>query len=396
MTVNEDFYIEVDCIQRNHLSERICGDVFLTKRMKEENRLVVVLSDGMGHGLKANILATLTATMALNFTSEHKEVGKIAEIIMNTLPVCDVRKMSYATFTIIDVENDGRTRILEYDNPRAVILRGNMPYYPKWQSITLESEKNRGKELHTASYYSKKEDRILFFSDGVAQSGLGSRKYPFGWGGEAVEGFVEGLVSREPYISASDLCMRIINRAHRNDGYKAKDDTSCSCLYFREPRKLLICTGPPFDKENDKELAQIVNNFNGKKIIMGATTGDIIGRELNLEIEDTFEFVDDELPPISHMEGVDLVTEGILTLNKVEKHLKKYGHNSELGKGPADQIVKLIKECDEIHFVVGTCINIAHQDPSLPVELEIRRTVVKRMVALLESKFLKEVSIIYI
>ena len=394
--MNEDFYTEVDCIQRNHQGERICGDVFLTRRHNEENRVIVVLSDGMGHGVKANVLATLTATMALNFTKEHKEVKRIAEIIMNTLPVCDVRKMSYSTFTIIDIELNGKTTILEYDNPGVVIMRGENPYYPKWTKITLESEKNAGKELRTVSFKSKKEDRIVFFTDGVAQSGMGTREFPFGWGKESVEEFIEGILKREPLISATDLSMRIINRSHRNDNYKAKDDTSCGCLYFREPRKLLICTGPPYEKEKDSELADIVSSFKGKIVVMGATTGDILSRELNRPIEDSFEFTDDEFPPVSSMEGVDLVTEGILTLNKVEKILDMYHQGYMLGDGPADQVVKLIKDCDEINFVIGTCINIAHQDPSLPVELEIRRTVVKRLAGILENKFMKEVTLKYI
>ena len=394
--VNEEFYTEIDCIQRNHQGERICGDVFLTRKLNEENRVIIVLSDGMGHGVKANILATLTATMALNFTVEHKEVERIADIIMNTLPVCDVRKMSYSTFTIIDIENDGFTTILEYDNPGVVIMKGNKPFYPKWKKVILESEKNPGKELRTTSFTLQKRDRIVFFSDGVAQSGMGSRDFPFGWGKDSVEDFIEGIVNREPTISATELSMRIINRSHRNDGYKAKDDTSCGCVFFREPRKLLICTGPPYDKDKDKELADLVKDFKGKKIIMGATTSDILARELNKEIEDSFDFIDDELPPISFMEGFDLVTEGILTLNKVERLLKQYQPGSDLGKGPADQVVKLIKDCDEIHFVIGTCINIAHQDPNLPVELEIRRTVVKRLTQLLHDKFLKEVTLRFI
>jgi hypothetical protein len=143
-------------------------------------------------------------------------------------------------------------------------------------------------------------------------------------------------------------------------------------------------------------LATSVKEFTGKKIIMGATTGDIISRELNLKIEDVFRFEDPELPPLNYMEGIDLFTEGILTLNKVEKLLKAYNINSKLNRGPADEVVKLILESDEINFIIGTRINIAHQDPHLPVELEIRRTVVNRIARLLEEKLLKKVKVSYI
>jgi len=184
--------------------------------------------------------------------------------------------------------------------------------------------------------------------------------------------------------------------AHRNDGYISKDDTSCASIYFRQPRKLMIVTGPPYEEENDKTLGKLVKSFEGKKVVCGATTADIIARELGVEIEDNLVFEDPELPPVSHMDGIDLVTEGILTITKVTRILKDYSTSSTLGKGPADRIVKLVQQSDEIHFVIGTRVNIAHQDPNLPVDLEIRRTVVKRIARLLEEKFLKEVTIKYI
>jgi hypothetical protein len=184
--------------------------------------------------------------------------------------------------------------------------------------------------------------------------------------------------------------------AFRNDGFQSKDDSTCGIIYFREPRELLICTGPPYNKENDVNLAAEVRDFKGKKIVMGATTGDIVSRELGLKIEDVFKFEDPELPPINVMESIDLFTEGILTLNKVEKILKAYNPNTKLGRGPADEIVKLILESDAIKIIIGTRINIAHQDPHLPVELEIRRTVVNRIAQLLEEKLLKKVIVSYI
>jgi hypothetical protein len=394
--MSEDFHIEVEVNQKSHEAERICGDVFLSEKYKEESRLILVLSDGVGHGVKANVLATLTATMALNFTKEHKEVQTIAEIIMNTLPLDNKRKISYATFTIVDIDFNGKITILEYDNPTTLILRGNKIYKPKWERITLESEKNKGKELKTCSFEFKKEDRLVIASDGVIQSGLGTEKYPFGWGHENFQEFVKRLIYNNPGMSANKLSTKVVNMAYQNDNYYAKDDTSCCAVYFREPRKLLVCTGPPFEKDKDKELAGKVKNFEGKKIISGATTGDIIARELNLSIEDSFEFEDPDLPPVSYMHGVDLVTEGILTLSKVADILKKYNGNYILKKGPADQIVRLLKDSDKIHFIIGTRINEAHQDPNLPVELEIRRTVVKRIANTLEKKFLKEITLEYI
>jgi hypothetical protein len=394
--LKQDFYIEVNSQQRNHDEERICGDVFLYKYIKEEERVIAVLSDGMGHGVKANILATLTATMALNFTREHKEIDRIAEIIMNTLPVCSERKISYSTFTIVDIESSGRANILEYDNPSAIILRGSKELDVTWKKVTLEKGRHAGKVLRTCSFMPEKEDRIIFCSDGVSQSGMGSESFPFGWERENVSNYASTLVNGEPSVSAVMLAGKIVTIAHKNDAYKAKDDISCAVIYFRDPRKLLICTGPPYEKEKDKELAIKVSAYQGKVILCGGTTADIVARELNKTIVDELIFEDPELPPESFLEGIDLVTEGILTLQKVSEILKTYNNSVKLGKGPADKIVKLLMESDQIHFIIGTRINIAHQDPTLPVELEIRRTVIKRIARLLEEKWLKNITFEYI
>ena len=394
--MQKNFYIEVNSRQRNTDEERICGDVFLNKYIKEEDRIIAVLSDGMGHGVKANILATLTATMALSFTREHKEVDRIAEIIMNTLPVCSERKIAYSTFTIVDIESSGKTNILEYDNPPTIILRGSRIFDPSWNRIVLEKGKHTGKILKSCSFIPEKEDRIIMYSDGVSQSGMGSDAFPFGWERDNIANYASNLVNSDASISAAVLAGKIVSMAHKNDEYKAKDDISCAVIYFREPRKLLLCTGPPYEKEKDKVLATKVSTYPGKVILCGGTTADIIARELNRTIVDELIFEDPELPPESFLEGIDLVTEGILTLQKVNEILKTFNNSVRLGKGPADKIVKLLMESDEIHFIIGTRINIAHQDPNLPVELEIRRTVVRRIARLLEEKWLKKITFEYI
>ncbi len=394
--MDNSFYIEVGIFQKSHTGERICGDVFLSRKVKEENRTIVVLSDGMGHGVKANLLATLTATMAVNFTAEHKDVHKIAEIIMNTLPVCSERKISYATFTIIDIEDNGQTTLINYDNPECIIMRGGEEFKPEWHTITLETIDKKGNELQACTFKAIKEDRIVMLTDGITQSGLGNGKYLLGFGLENTRDLVFTQVKSHPYISATKLASIIVNRAHSNDEFQSKDDISSAVVYFREPRKMLLCSGPPFDKERDDYLADKVKDFRGKRILSGGTTADIVSAKLDIPIEDTLEFDDPDLPPISHMKGIDLVTEGILTLSKVSGILEKYNDRTELGKGPADQIVKNFLDSDEIYICIGTAVNIAHQDPNLPVELEIRRSVARKIAGLLEDKFLKEVTLEFI
>jgi hypothetical protein len=394
--MDNSFYIEVGVYQKSHTGERICGDVFLSRKVKEENRTIVVLSDGMGHGVKANLLATLTATMTMNFTVEHKDVHKIAEIIMNTLPVCSERKVSYSTFTIIDIEDNGQTTIINYDNPECIIIRGNSIFSPHWHTITLDSEINKDKEIKACTFKAWKEDRMVMLTDGVTQSGLGKGKYLLGFGIDNTRELVLSKIKENEDLSAAKLATFIVNKAHANDEYQSKDDISSVVIYLREPRKLLLCSGPPFDQKNDGYLVKKVQEFRGKKIISGGTTVDIVAKGLNLPVEDTLEFNDPDLPPVSKIDGIDLATEGILTLSKVNGILERFNERTELGKGPADEIIKMFLESDEIQLCIGTAINIAHQDPNLPVELEIRRSVAKKLAKLLEEKFLKEVTLEFI
>jgi hypothetical protein len=389
--ITTGFYIEVACQQRNHHGERICGDVFLSKRIPEEKRVIAILSDGMGHGVKANILATLTSTMAMRFTIEHEDPNTIAEIIMNTLPVCSERNLSYSTFTIVNIEFDGTTQILEYGNPECLIFRGNKVYEPGWQCIILTSSKNAGKEIRMCTFKSQREDRIIFYSDGVFQSGTGTVKYPTGWGMANIINHIAKTLNADSAISAKKLAGKVVKQAFQNDNYEARDDISCTTVYLRLPRRLLVCSGPPFEEFSDADMASLVKDFEGKKVICGATTSDIVAHQLGIKIIEGQEFEDPDLPPVSFMAGIDLVTEGILTLSKVSNILKEYSPIMPAGKGPAYQIINMLLDSDEIHFLVGTRINPAHHDPKIPRELEIRRTVINRIARILEEKFMKEV-----
>jgi hypothetical protein len=303
--------------------------------------------------------------------------------------------VSYSTFTIIDIEDDGTTTIVEYDNPLCLVMRAQEEFDPGWEDLVLDSKNNKGKKIRICKFKAQLEDRIFFWSDGIVQSGMGSRAFPFGWGRDEVGEYVKKIVNYRPFASSGKLAQKVINMAQLHDGDKPKDDTSCGVIYYREPRKLLLITGPPFDEHNDFDFSLKVKRFKGRKIIAGGTTAEVVARELALKFDAGFESEDPELPPVSFMEGISLVTEGILTLGKVARILENYNSNSRLGNGPADQIIKMLFESDRIHIINGTRINVAHQDPNLPVELEIRRTVVKRVVRLLEEKFLKDVTIEY-
>ena len=394
---SRDFFVEVFCKQRNYNGEHICGDVFRVKRIKTENRMIIVLSDGMGHGVKANIMATLTSSFALNFTEEHKDFEKIADIIMNTLPVNAETSTSYSTFTIVDIDFAGSVKVMEYDNPHALILRGFEELDIPWSKLVMDTERNKGKVLKMTTFIPRNGDRIIFGSDGIVQSGLGILNNNVGWPVEKVKEYVLQLMMNNPYISASELAQKVVNQAHSNDGYVSKDDMSCVSIYFRNPRECMICTGPPYDKSRDVEYVQTLKNFKGKKIICGGTTAEIIAKYLNLNVETDRNAVGDpDLPPLQIMPGVGIVTEGILTLTKVYNLLGQDSDNSPAADaGPAGRIVSIIRESDMVHFLVGTSLNSAHQDPELPVELEIRRTIVKRIAKLLDEVLMKDVKITY-
>lgn len=390
--MERDYHIEVYCYQQSYDGERICGDVFLSKRIAEEQRLIAILSDGMGHGVKANILATLTASLLMGLTSEHRKIERVIEIITKTLPVCSTRKTSYSTFSVADLSYNGAVRLLEYDNPPCMLISNGVVFEPHKNKIVVQGMQNRRMELKASEFNLQKEDRLLICSDGIVQSGTGGR-FSEGWGWSNLKTFVEEVVQKEPKISAASLASKVVNRAVANDIYSAKDDCSCAVVYFRQPRRLMICTGPPFEESADSSFAKQLQAFDGQKVICGATTADIVAREWQQSITDSTEFHDHELPPISQMPGVDLITEGMLTLNKTTRLLQKHDSSTEFGKGPADRLASLLLLSDQIYFLVGTRINEAHQDPTLPIELDIRRNVVKRLARLLEEKYLKEVTV---
>ena len=386
-----DYHVEIDVQQKKPKGQVACGDVFHSIIIKEEGRKVIVMSDGIGHGIKANVLATLTASMALNYSSFHTKPEIAARIIMRALPKSSDGEENYATFTLIEIDAEGRVRIINYDNPRTIILRGNNILDPAEYQVEIQGIENAGKILRIREFFARKEDRMVFLSDGVTQSGLGSTRFPMGWGRDKVEEFTIAQVSRMPDISATRLARKIINQASLNDGFDLKDDTTCGVIYFRKPRDFLLITGPPFYKIKDYDVGEQIRNFNGKKVICGGTTAEIIARELDLKLETEHEFAGSGLPPTARLEGFELVTEGILTMGKVEEILENYTSETRMGDTPADEIVNLLLEHDIIHIIVGTRINWAHQDPDQPVELEIRKVVLKRIIKLLEEKFFKEV-----
>lgn len=392
---SEEVFIEVDHFQKNKAGNAVCGDSFRSQKLKGEGRIIGVLSDGLGSGIKASVLSTMTAAMAMNYTAMNQTILSTANAIIDTLPQDQVRKISYSTFCILDIDCFGNTKIIEYETPPFYLFRNGQPVEVSKTRLPVEREDLKDTFLSISEFRLEKEDRLICFTDGVSQSGMGSKRYPSGWDRE-VGTYIGELIRQQHTISAIDMARKIVIQAEKNDQYRLQDDSSCCVIYRRIPRNLLVCTGPPYNPLNDKYLAAKIKEFSGKKIVCGGTTAKIVSRELEIPIHqnepDTFRGE----PPVSEMEGIDLVTEGILTLSKVERLLSEETTDKNKDEGGAGQLARLLHESDKIYFIVGTCINIAHQDPNLPVELEIRRNVVKKIKFLLETKFLKDVEINYL
>lgn len=385
-------FIDIDCSQMKKYNQNAYGDYFVSKRYPDEARLIAVLSDGLGSGIKANILSCMTATMLLRFIENQQiPLRQAAEIIMNSLPVCKIRRISYSTFSAIDVNDDGHAKIVEEGNPQFLWIRDNEIMEPSFETIQSKTFKNR--KLKVYKIQLRLGDRLIFCSDGVTQSGLGGGRLKLGLRREGLIVLVKDKLTEHPDISSSELSQYIVNQARNIEtDRKPKDDISACVLYFREPRESLVFTGPPYHQQKDKEYAEMFANFKGKKAIAGGTTANLISRELNRPITMDTTISIGKLPACSYMEGVDLVTEGILTLTKTLEYLENGNPDIDNAAG---KLVKFLLDSDCINFMVGAKLNQAHYDPALPIEIEIRKNIIKKIAKVLQDKYFKKVTVQY-
>ena len=386
-------FIDIDCAQEKKYNQNTYGDYFLSKRYPQSGDLIAVLSDGLGSGIKANILATMTATMLLKFVEAGADIKTACEVIMNSLPVCKVRKISYSTFSVAHCSEDGEVKVVEEGNPSFIYISDGKVIEPEYTVIDSDTFKNRHMRVYKLQL--KLGDRLIFCSDGVTQAGLGSSELKLGLRRSGLIKFLLEKINESPEISSSELAKFVIRIALNTEvDRRAKDDTSCCVIYYREPRRALIFTGPPYHQEKDSEYAHEFFNSEGKKAICGGTTANLISRELNIPVCCNNVRSVGKLPATSQMEGVDLVTEGILTLTKTVEYLENGFNDKE--KNAAYELMQFLLSSDCIEFMVGAKLNQAHYDPNLPIEIEIRKNIIKKMAKILENKYIKKVTVRYI
>ena len=381
-------FVDIDCYQENKYNQNAFGDYFTSKRYTDSGRLIAVLSDGLGSGVKANILASMTATMLLKFIEAETNIEKACEIVLNSLPVCQVRKISYSTFSAMDCDDDGHVKIVEEGNPQFLWIHNGEVMEPEYTVMISKAFPNR--HMHIYNLKLDEGDRLVFCSDGVTQAALGTKQLKLGLRREGLIKIVKERLAEDPNISSRDLSKTVVRQAilTEPDG-KPKDDVSCACVYFRTPRNSLIFTGPPYYQDKDSYYANVFKNFKGKKAICGGTTASLLSRELNIPIKVEMSLNIGKLPAISYMDGVDLVTEGILTLTKALDDLEK----GIIAKDAAGKLIDFMLNSDCIQFMVGAKINQAHYDPNMPIEIEVRKNIIKKMKDILETKYMKKVSV---
>ena len=366
----------------NHYGEQLCGDhVDIVE--PDENSTVIVLSDGLGSGVKASILSTLTSKIISTMMAEGLPLEECVATIAATLPVCSVRGVAYSTFTIIHLKNNETAEIIQYDNPQVILIRDEKNYdYPK-------IEMNIGGKKILKSVISLREnDQFIAMSDGCPHAGIGMA-YNFGWKRDDIIDFMESLAPVG--YTAKTLATMLVDECDKLYGHEPGDDATACVVRIRKRVPMNLLFGPPFNRDDADRMMSLFFSKEGKHIICGGTTSSIASKYLGKPLRANLDFSSD-LPPTAEIEGVDLVTEGVITVNKVVEYAKDYlGENKfyehwSFKRDGASQISRLLfEEATDINFYVGRAINPAHQNPDLPINFNIKMNLVSEL-----SKSLKE------
>lgn len=352
-------------------NEELCGDSVVVSRHRDS--VTLALSDGLGSGVKANILATLTTRIAMHLLENDLPLREVVDTLSQTLPMCEVRKLAYSTFAIAQFFSDGRARVVEFDTPPAMLLRNR-----KLQSLPVESREIGGKTIQEAMLDLQVGDWVVFVSDGVLNAGIGG-VYPLGWGWDQAAKFLEGRA--HPSLSAQELAEKVAETVTELYAGPPGDDVSIVVIKVRHRLVATVLTGPPADPQRDEAIFAGFIQRRGLHVVCGGTTAQIVSRHLGQRLEVDLSTMKPDVPPLGRMENVDLVTEGILTLTRAHELLRS-GAEKDTVKYQTDgaaALVRMLLDADKIHFIVGLAVNPAHQNPDLPAQLGMKLSVVREI-----------------
>lgn len=377
--------IDVAWKSLNKHHEELCGDK--VEILKTEDSDIVILADGMGSGVKANILATLTSKILGTMLFEGATIESCVETIAKTLPICQVRKVAYATFSILQIFHNGDAYLVEFDNPDCVFIRNK-----KIVKYPYEERMIEGKKIHEYRFQVEQNDCFVLMSDGVIYAGAGEILNLQGWTWESMADYT--LQCTKKTLSASRLAALLSQACDDLYVQKPGDDTTVAVARVIERRVVNIFTGPPKSREDDEKLMQEFMHMEGKKIVSGGTSANIAARVLKKDIITKVDYNDPDVPPMATIEGLDLVTEGVLTMGKALKLLKRYLRDEfdveffdELdANNGASRLAKiLIEECTQLNLFVGTAVNEAHQNSELSFDLSVRMNLVEQLQSVVDK-----------
>ncbi len=366
----------------NKYGEELCGDKVEIVRNSEF--VLIVLADGLGSGVKANILSTLTSKIIATMLSEGAEIDECIETIASTLPVCRERGIAYSTFTILKINYDGEAYLAEFDNPMSIFVHKS-----KVEDIIRTNRVIGDKNIAEARFSVEPDDMFIVFSDGVIHAGVG-KLLNLGWQYDNVKEYIQNAFDHS--VTAHRMVSQIITACDSLYLQKPGDDTTVVAAKILRPMEACIMVGPPVDPACDNEVVKKLLSGQGKKVVCGGTTSQIVSRETGRELHVNFEYHNAAIPPTGRIQGIDLVTEGVLTLGKTLDIIKQYcsfknSSNERVNlekKDGATRVAKLlIEECTEIRFLVGRAMNPAHQNPDLPLALSLKLRLVEDIAVLL-------------
>lgn len=361
----------------NHYGEQLCGDHVEIVEPSDDST-VIVLSDGLGSGVKASILSTLTSKIISTMLAEGMSLEECVETIAATLPVCSVRGVAYSTFTILHFIRNQIAEIIQYDNPQVIAIRdGQIWDYPKTESNI------GGKTIYKTSVRLQENDIFIAMSDGCPHAGIGI-SYNFGWKRDDIAEYM--LSASYGGYTAKTLSTMLVDECNRLYDGKPGDDATACVVRIRKRVPMNLLFGPPSNRDESDRMMSLFFSKEGKHIVCGGTTSTIAAKYLHKPLKASLNFEESDIPPTAEIEGVDLVTEGVITINRVLEYAKDYLGDNKLyetwsfKKDGASQISRLLfEEATDINFYVGRAINPAHQNPDLPINFNIKMNLVDQL-----------------